>query len=681
MAIKKVALLCCYAGLINPVLAAEQDDEHSMVVTASGFSQNITDAPASITVISKEQLENKPVSNLIDAIRDVEGISIIGSAGKPDISVRGLGAEYTLILVDGKRQNSRASRPNGSGGFEAGFIPPAAAIDHIEIIRGPMSSLYGSDAMGGVINIITRPITDKMYGSVSVGGVLQESHLSGNSGNSNFYLSLPLIKDKAGFSIYGGTNLRQEDDIFYGYTGYKNSNLTAKLSLIPLPGHTFSVEAGRTLQNRTSTPGKSIKEFTMRGNKKQPNVKAITWNSRNHWALSYKGHFNDLFYADMSVAQEDSKRKIKRGTVNPATNGWDEKYDSRIPAIKNTVTDLKFTLPLPNNMLIFGGQYHYANLHDDSATGRRKFTTAAINTYQYAVFLEDEYSMADNLSATAGVRFDKHKLYGSHWSPRGYIVWHINDQFTLKGGVGTGFRTPELRELSPSYGTATQGGASIMYGRPDLKPETSINQEIALAWSNDSNVNASITLFNTDFRNKIVNYSLEKPDPKSGLNLFTYDNVGRANIKGVEISSDFPMLADRLTANINYTWLESKRLTDDEKIGGLSLKGYPLEMTPQHSANLKLNWQLIHNVQLYTRANYTGKQIWAAQRNESNQPRYRSAITTVDIGGNWQINKFVKLNLAVLNIGDNRGDDINTQNGNWFVDDGRRYWANIIAEF
>lgn len=679
MQLKKLVLLMSCAGIFNAALAA---DEHTMVVTASGFSQSITNAPASITVISREQLENKPLNNLIDAVKDVQGISVIGSAGKPDISIRGLGAQYTLILVDGQRQNTRASRPNGSGGFESGFIPPVAAIDHIEIIRGPMSSLYGSEAMGGVINIITRPITDKFTGAIALGGVLQENHLSGNSSNGNFWLSLPLIKEKLGFSIYGNSNLRQEDDILFANTGYKNDNIVAKLAISPVKNHSILIEAGRTLQERKITPGKSLKEFTMRGAIKQPNKKQTTHNNRNHWSVSWNGNFNDALYANSSIYQEQAKRITKSGSLNKVSGGWDEQYDSRAPEIKNTVFDLKFTLPLSNNMLTFGSQYQYSVLHDDSTTGRRKSLPAEIDAWQYALFLEDEYSITDNLQATAGVRFDKHKYYASHWNPRGYLVWHINEEFTLKGGAGTAFRTPELRELSPGYATATQGGASIMYGKPNLKPETSVNEEITLAYSNENNVNASITLFNTDFKDKLTNYSLETPDPKTGLNLFTYDNVGKANIKGIEVATDFPVITDSVTASLNYTWLDSKRQSDDEKLpSGLSLKGYPLEMTPEHSANAKLNWQVIDPLTLYLRASYTGKQVWAAQRNGSSVPRYKNPLTTVDLGATWRINKLAKINFAVLNIANQTGEDINEKNGNWVMDDGRRYWANVNIEF
>src|SRR5690606_12674404 len=127
-----------------------------LVVTAAGFEQNVKDALASITEITREELEKGAFNDLTDALKEVQGVTVTGAANENDILIRGLPGNYTLILVDGKRQNTRNSRPNGSSGLEQSFIPPISAIERIEIVRGPMSSLYGSDAMGGVINIITR---------------------------------------------------------------------------------------------------------------------------------------------------------------------------------------------------------------------------------------------------------------------------------------------------------------------------------------------------------------------------------------------------------------------------------------------------------------------------------------------------------------------------------------------
>src|SRR5690625_4414446 len=127
----------------------------TIVVTASGFEQLVEDAPASISVIPREELEKKAYRDVTDALRDVPGVLITGGGSASDISVRGMAPAYTMILIDGKRQNSRETRPNADGpGIEQGWLPPVQAIERIEVIRGPMSSLYGSDAVGGVINII-----------------------------------------------------------------------------------------------------------------------------------------------------------------------------------------------------------------------------------------------------------------------------------------------------------------------------------------------------------------------------------------------------------------------------------------------------------------------------------------------------------------------------------------------
>ena len=133
-----------------------------LVVTASGFEQDIRSAPASISVVTRQDLEEKSFSDLADALRDIEGVDVRGATGKTgnlNISIRGMPSEYTLVLIDGRRQNAAGDvTPNGFGDSSTGFIPPLAAIERIEVVRGPMSSLYGSDAMGGVVNIIKRKV-------------------------------------------------------------------------------------------------------------------------------------------------------------------------------------------------------------------------------------------------------------------------------------------------------------------------------------------------------------------------------------------------------------------------------------------------------------------------------------------------------------------------------------------
>ena len=106
---------------------------NDVVVTAAGYAQSVEDAPASVTVIDGEELRRKSYRDLGDAVRDVEGVTVNGGANETDISIRGMPADYTLIMVDGKRQSARESRVNGNSGYEQSFVPPSAAIERIEV--------------------------------------------------------------------------------------------------------------------------------------------------------------------------------------------------------------------------------------------------------------------------------------------------------------------------------------------------------------------------------------------------------------------------------------------------------------------------------------------------------------------------------------------------------------------
>ncbi|MCS0237561.1 TonB-dependent receptor plug domain-containing protein, partial [Vibrio alginolyticus] len=147
----------------------------TVVVTASGYEQNVTEAPATISVLTREQLENRSYKDLTDALSDIPGVTVTGGGDGQDISIRGMPAQYTAILVDGRKQSGRETQTNGSTFTEQDWLPPLSAIERIEVVRGPMSTLYGSDALGGVINIITRKNYQEWHGSLRAETTLQEN--------------------------------------------------------------------------------------------------------------------------------------------------------------------------------------------------------------------------------------------------------------------------------------------------------------------------------------------------------------------------------------------------------------------------------------------------------------------------------------------------------------------------
>ena len=680
--------LSILAALATNAAATEQNTEtlDAIVVTASGTTQELRDAPASISVVNQAQLRSPPSNRLENALQDIPGVSVSGSnANRTDISIRGLQPDYTLIMVDGRRQNTRESRPNGNGGFEGGFIPPVSAIERIEVVRGPMSSLYGSDAMGGVVNIITKNATKEWTGAVSTGFTVHDKSDFGDGYHGDFFVSGPLVKDILGLQVYGGGNYRQEDNLIGASNKNKDQNLNAKLTFTPVDKQTFIFEAGRHRLEKDETPGKTIDLTTTRGTTVTPNNPNSTRASRNHWSVTHQADW-DVMTSELSFSQEIAKREV---SVNGVMN-------TRKPEIKNNVFDAKFMLPLSNHFFVFGGQVQQAKLQDDSVTrvvtktlssghkaSRAVFESSKNSVKQSALFLEDRIDIGKDILLTLGSRLDHHEKYGSHWSPRVYAVYHINDNFSLKGGVSKAFKAPSIREISESYVTSTEAGAGVIYGNKNLKPETSVNEEIALVYTNNNGYNASITLFNTDFKNKLTSHYTGLTDPVMKAKLYEYANVGRANIKGIEIATHIPF-NEHWNVDMSYTYQHSKRQSDEDiSASKMSLRGLPLDNTPKHAASAKLNWQMNDALSAYTRIAYKGKQIWANPRNgdSKNHYRTRAAYTTVDLGTTYKFNPNVSLSLAVLNIGNEIGERVNTNGGSWTVEEGRRFWTNLNVTF
>ena len=205
----------------------EQVKLETIVVTATGYEQDVSKAPASMTVISREELDKREYNDITDVLRNTPGVVISGSGSAQTVSIRGMSSNYTLFLVDGKRQYSKDVNPNGDdNGFEKNILPPIAAIERIEIIRGPASTLYGTDAMGGVINIITKKVSDEWTGTVELGTVIQDQGDAGDIKNGSVYLAGPLIPNKLGLQLNVNKQEREEDQYVGGFRGNERESLT-----------------------------------------------------------------------------------------------------------------------------------------------------------------------------------------------------------------------------------------------------------------------------------------------------------------------------------------------------------------------------------------------------------------------------------------------------------------------
>ena len=651
------AALC--AATASPYLFGADQDE--MVVTATGFAQKIQNAPASISVISKQQIEDKAYRDVTDALRDVPGVVVTGGGSSSDISIRGMSSQYTLFLVDGKRISTRSTRPNSdNSGIEQGWLPPLESIERIEVIRGPMSSLYGSDAMGGVINVITKKVsnTKAWTGSIHGDATFQENRDSGDLYQTNAYASGPLIEGLLGAKVTGLFSRRQEDKIENGYNEQRMRNGAVTLNFTPDEKNDFDLDVARELQDRNSTPGMSTAAQTCRGATCTPNEKSETRYEHTTWALTHHGYYED-FNSTSYIEQEKSN--------NP----------EREMKAYNTTFNTQNQVFLGDHTLTLGGQYRYEKLRDngnqlEAAQGLNKLTR-----WSWALFSEDEWMMTDSFTLTAGLHMDKDENYGTNWTPRGYGVWHLNDQWTLKGGVSAGYKAPELRQSSASWGQVTGGGRldGIIVGNPDLKPEKSLSEEIALLWDNGDNLNAGVTLFNTDFKDKIteVRRCNSSSDPACQIGNHRYDfvsdrvNVDKATMRGVESTFGWELVQD-LNLTANYTYTES-----EQKSGQFS--GKPLNKMPKHMFNTTLDWQATPDVGLWSRLNFRGKSSEYLSRTSMAQgtPSY----TQVDVGLRYNAAKDLLVTAGVYNLFDKQIDYATYDT----ILDGRRYTLGLTYNF
>ena len=648
------SILLSLSGL---AMATDDKNTDTMVVTASGFSQQIKEAPATISVITPEEISKKPYRDVTDALKDIPGVTVSGGGDGQDISIRGMDAKYTLLMIDGKKVSTRETRPNGdNSGFEQGWLPPLTAIERIEVIRGPMSSLYGSDAMGGVINIITKKVSNTWHSGVRVESIMPYRSKEKNTYVGSFSTTGPIIDDILGIQLYGQYSNRHEDQFLNGHAAQKLRSLNGKLSLNATDTQTFDFDFGRSLQNSKATYPKTR-------TKKQGTFPRD--NHRNSFALTHSGLFGDVSTKSFVAYEENN---------NPA----------RKMKIRNTDVDSRITIPFSINMLTVGGKYNYQELHDKGNLIDKNLTK--IDRWNYALFAEDEINLFENWSITTGLRYNKDENYGSNWNPRIYSVWNIDDNFTLKGGYSTGYATPQLRYVVTDWGQPTGGYEydGIILGNPDLKPEKSDNFEIGIGYTNDYGIDASASAFYTKYKDKIESSYICSGEAKSGACLLETnnkgydfikkrDNVDKAELKGFELSFKTPLFTDFLLSS-NYSWTKTEQKSGENK-------GRALNRTPKQKFNTQLDWNLTQQLDLWMKMAYYGQEHATKKVKQGRETIVKyvtyAGYTFWDVGTSFQINKDAKIYGGIYNLFDK--DVSNDDFGKTL--EGRRYFVGTEINF
>ncbi|WP_380178534.1 TonB-dependent receptor [Kalamiella sp. sgz302252] len=687
-----------FALLSSLTATAFAQDE--MVVTASGYEQKLTHAPASVSLIGEKELQQKNYTDLGQALSGVEGVDVRSGTGKTgglDISIRGMPGSYTLILIDGVRQNASSdATPNGFDTLNTAMMPPLSAIDHIEVIRGPMSTLYGSDAMGGVINIITKKNTEAWHGGVNLSHSVQEHSKWGDGTTLGFNTSGPLIDKKLSLALRGNIQHTQGSSV----TSLSDSGSNTR---IPYPTKTENYSLGGRLNYQTSEKntlwidGETARQtYDNRDGQLGP-IGTSGGGYRDE--LRYQrdkvviGHDTDLSFGRWSSSLSWAQTQNKGRVLTPRTlSQANQNLSGSDRELKNTNTILDTSLVAPlseDHLLQVGGQYWDARLKDGIVLANSGET---FQQQTWALFAEDDWQLLDPLSLTWGARYEKHDSFSGHISPRAYLVWSVNDDWTVKGGVSTGYKTPSLSQLHNGVSGVAGNGLVSTVGNPNLKPETSVNYETGLYYENDG-VKANLTGFINNFRNAIESETIDD-------STYSYRNVGKAVTQGIEVASAFPLLTD-VTLNLNYTYTNSRQRGGDNP-------GAPLTNTPRQMANARLNWNVTEDFSTWLAAEYHGKTVrnTTSYSNLSaiqkavvdDRGAYLKAWTVVNLGASLKLTPQLTLNGTVNNVLDKdfskvalyRAGNSSVYAGDYFqtlasttgyVTPGRNYWLSLNYAF
>ena len=663
----------------NPIGFAEENgndlDTYSiddMIVTASSYEQEVKNAPADITIISHDEIEKRGVTDLRDILSNVEGIDVRSSNGRmgaPEISIRGMDSKYTLILIDGVAQNGASSAaigPNGFGAQMSSFIPPTTSIERVEIIRGPMSTLYGSDAIGGVINIITKKSDGKTHGSFSIDNTFETESGRKDTQRYSAYITGPIEKDKLDLSLRGKFIRRSASTTGDGETEYGG--------------------------NRTPS---GMKNWDIGMNLKwNPDA-----NKNNTYWLDVDSAVDDQTEGDAGInaGVRFDRRKMVLGSINKTNSGefnttlsWDTtRLKSFIyPLLRDTnkTIETKYITNLwdDKHKLVVGGKFTKESLEDGQLPGEQN-----LESNNYAFYAEDTWKIDDKLDFTYGLRYEKPDHFSDHYSPRGYLVYRFDDNWAIKGGISTGFKAPTLAQTQNSIVSYTGGYHARhkipVYGNSNLDPESSVNSEIGFYYGKHNGVNAHISFFENNFKNKI---DMEEIN----ANKYQYVNSGRGRSRGIEIGTKIPF-SDKWNMTANYS------LNISKVVGGKH-DGASLLSTPKHSINAKVNWIPDDRFNMWLGMEYrngmhryTGTDTVKQHVIDALGTEYRP-YAVFNLGGSYKLSNSTTLNFGINNLFNKDfdkttiidGDEYNAYykggrgtSGTYIS--GRSYWLGLTFEF
>lgn len=550
-----------------PFLELELKDSffqtEQVVVTATRTKKLMENVPVVTELITEDEIQETGSEDLADILNDRPGIYISeNDVGGKNIRMGGVDGKYILVLVDGMPLTGKFNNRQ-----ELNLID-ADIIERIEIVKGPSSAIYGSEAMGGVINIITKNIGNGF--SVDA---------KGKTGSFDLYSTNARISgklDSLGLSVnfdhtQGGVdpnltslNVRNSQNSILGGTVDYHSN--------SLGFFEFDVSRQQGDQNG-----------------QDPLFRFETDLGRNDGRISWRRGFGDKINASVrayaSQYDRDYREIVKRSGYVRTENGSVE----NIFGLKSDFSYELFT----QTRLDVGFDYSYDEYNSTrNSVSSDEETNLGAKRDLLGVFAQIESGPIHDVTLLFGGRYDKMSDVDSYFSPRLSGMYNITPNLKLRASYGGGFRAPSFNDMYIDFDHTSFGYRVV--GNPDLVPEKSKGASVGLEYFWNYKVLTNITYYNNRFTDMIVDYPV---DPIRQPGTMSYKNIDHATINSLELQSKLYVMK-HVTAQVAYNYTKIKEREASEEV---------LNMPP-HSASVKMNWKFWRGFELSVRDQLFGPQ-------------------------------------------------------------------------
>lgn len=484
----------------------ETSPSYDVVVTATRIPQSIMDVSADVITVTPEQWEEKGARTVADALEGLPGVRIVRSGGSGAAAVVEIsGTDRVLLLVDGKRMNLPQGASMGTAGVDLKDFVLDSSIDRIEVLRGSGSALYGSDAVGGVVQIFTKRGYGQTTGNISlelgddnkfrtslgISGSEKKTHwrLNADYYSTDGQRSNNYNRD-GNFSLRLDQDLNSEDSLFVTYDHYKGKG--------GIPGTLISPTLTDYYRTQRDTVGVGYTKDQMKLHlyQTQRNYKGLSWEKD----FEHKNKVQAFEYQD--------SHKIEK-----------------------------------NHQLTWGMDWYYNEVESTNFADKK-------HTHSEALYIQDEILIGAKTRLTPGLRYENHSVFGDEWIPKIGLVYQAKNELSFYANWGRVYRTPTFDDL---YWFEDWGWGMGMFGNPDLRPETGWAGELGAKYQIDKNNHIGVSFFHRELNDAIKWIGTDY--------VWTTENIDSYRTQGGTISWT-GKLGTHFSSDANYTYQDTNSTTD-----------------------------------------------------------------------------------------------------------------------